>query len=179
MAIGHIKSVQIVDGQVEMVVDTGSGPAVTATLMFPPGIDSQPLPGDAVRYSRNGQEIVVTGVFTESSQSGPGEAVLFSRTSDGVIAATVHMKADGAIEIKPGTGRTAGVGNGTDFVAMSTPLNLVLSTLLTSVAPAGVPIVTPSPGATCPVAAAVLAAMIAAFPPTGTAACGSTNLKAD
>jgi hypothetical protein len=180
VAIGEIKSVRVVDGQVTAVIQTGAGPAVTATVLMPAGLDFQPLAGDTVKFHRSGQEIVVTGLFTEDTQAGPGEAILFSRADDGDIVATIWMKASGAIEITPGDGQVAGVGNGTHPVALATPIDTFLNALVAAVAPGGTPILTPSPGATCPVAASVYAAMGVAWPPPGTAAaCGSTNLKAD
>jgi hypothetical protein len=180
--IGHIKEVKVEDGQVISIIETGSGPAVTATIMPMGALDFQPLPGDSVLFHRAGKEIAVSAVFSEDNQAGPGEAVLFSRQMvDKTISITamVHLKSDGKIELKPGAGKAAEVGTGSDAVAKSTPLDTYLSALLTAVAPSGTPIVTPAPGATCPVAVAIKAAMMAAFPPAGSGSCGSTNLKAD
>lgn len=57
------------------------------------------------------------------------------------------------------------VGNATDFVALSTVINIFLDTLATTVSPGGTPVVTPAPGSPCPIAVAIRTAMTAAFPP--------------
>jgi hypothetical protein len=170
VAIGHIKTVKVVDGQFEVTVDTGSGPAVTATLMFPPGIDAKPLKGDAVRFSRNGQEIAVTGLFTEDVQAGDGEAILFSRSSDGAAVASVWMKSTGAIEILPDAGQVAGVGNASDFVAMAAKVVstwTALSNAILGWTPPG------APDAGVSLSAVIQGVAAAATDPS------STNLKAD
>ena len=170
MAIGHVKNVNVVDGQYEITVDTGSGPAVTATLMFPPGIDAKPLNGDAVRFSRNGQEITITGLFTEDVQSGDGEAILFSRSSDGSAVASVWMKNTGAIEILPDAGQVAGVGNASDFVAMASKVIATWTALSNAIlgwTPPG------APDAGVSLSAVIQGVAAAATDPS------STNLKAD
>ena len=103
---------------------------------------------------------------------------------------SVSVTADGDISIAKSTGESDTVGsasvdagNGTDFVALSTLLNLYCDTLVNAVAPLGIPVVTPSPGATCPVATAIYAAHTAATSGTPPAvlpsAFESSNLKAD
>lgn len=173
MAIGHIKTVSVVDGQVTAYVTTGSGTGVTVTIMPQGSLDFQPLAGDAVQFHRSGQEIVVTGVFSEDNQAGPGEAVLFSRTSPGVIAATVHVKATGAIEVKPGTGQVAGVGEGSDFVAMSTKTDQKIQAILDAINGAAVG----SADGGAAFKANIVAALNVSLPAIGPVA--SSNLKAD
>ena len=167
--LGVIKEIRVVEGQLKAVIETGSGPAVTATIMQAGTVDYHPLPGDRVLYHYAGQEVVVSAIFSEDNLAALGEVLIFGRDATGVVQVTFHLKADG----------WAVVGTGADAVAMSTPLDTYLSNLLNTVAPGGVAIVTPAVGQPCPVASAILAAMIAAFPPAGVAACGSTNLKAD
>lgn len=172
MAIGHIKSVRVVDGQYELVITTGSGPAITATLLFPPGIDAKPLPGDAVRFSRNGQEIVVTGVFTEDVQAGDGEAILFARSSDGEISGSVRMKKGGMIEIVPGDGKRCDVGIGSDFVALAAKVDLLWSTIDALFRTGWTPVAQDG-------GAALKTAWTTVSFPTPPASVASTNLKAD
>lgn len=173
MAIGHIKTLKVVDGQYEITVDTGSGPAVTATLMFPPGIDAKPIKGDAVMFSRNGQEIAITGLFTEDVQAGDGEAILFSRSSDGAAVASVWMKSTGAIEILPGAGQVAGVGNASDFVAMSSKTDAKVQAIVDAITNATVG--SADGGATFK--ANMISLLGASIPTIGSVA--SNNLKAD
>jgi hypothetical protein len=170
VAIGHIKNVKVVDGQYEITVDTGSGPAVTATLMFPAGIDAKPLAGDAVRFSRNGQEIAITGLFTEDVQADDGEAILFSRSGDGSIVASIWMKKDGSIEILPDSGQVAGVGDASDFVAMASKVIATWTALSNAIlgwTPPG------APDAGVSLSAVIQGVAASAIDPS------STNLKAD
>lgn len=173
MAIGHIKTLKVVDGQYEITVDTGSGPAVTATLMFPPGIDAKPIKGDAVRFSRNGQEIAITGLFTEDVQAGDGEAILFSRSSDGAAVASVWMKSTGAIEILPDAGQVAGVGNASDFVAMSSKTDAKVQAIVDAITNATVG----SADGGAAFKANMISLLGASIPTIGSVA--SNNLKAD
>ena len=169
--IGHIKEIKVVAGQVIAIIETGSGPAVTGTIMPMGSLDFQPLVGDSVVFHKAGQEIVVTAVFSEDSTAGPGETVLFSRSGPMAIMAIVHLKADGVIEIKPGPGQVAGVGTATDFVAMATKVDLLWSTLWTVF---NSWVVAPTDGG-----GALKTAFLAAFPPPGPNSVASTNLKAD
>jgi hypothetical protein len=174
VAIGHIKTVSVVDGQYEITVDTGSGPAVTATLMFPPGIDAKPLAGDAVRFSRNGQEIAITGLFTEDVQADDGEAILFSRSGDGSIVASVWMKKDGSIEILPDSGQVAGVGDASDFVAMAAKTDAKVDAIVDAITNAAVG---GAPDAGAAFKANMVSLLGVSIPAIGSVA--SANLKAD
>jgi hypothetical protein len=174
VAIGHIKSVRVVEGQYELVITTGSGPAVTATLMFPPGIDAKPIKGDAVRFSRNGQEIVVTGVFTEDARAANGEAILFARSADGEISGSVWMKKGGMIEIIPGDGKRCDVGNGSDFVAMAEKTDAKVDAIVDAITNATIGT---SPDAGAAFKANMISALQVSIPAIGSVA--STNLKAD
>jgi hypothetical protein len=66
-----------------------------------------------------------------------------------------------------------------DFVAVATLLDTFLNAFVTAVAPGGVPVVTPAPGAPCPIATALYATMCSVYPPVGPIDNKSTNLKAD
>jgi len=176
-AIGHIKEVTITDGQITAVVETGTGQAVTAKLMAAAGAEFYPLAGDAVLFHWAGQEVIISAVLHGDASTAGGEALVFSRNASGDVVASIYLKADGKVII---TTTGAEVGAGGDAVAMSTPINTFLDTLAAAVSPGGVGIVTPSPGAACPVAVAIRAAMSAAFPPAlSPASTGSTNLRAD
>lgn len=171
--IGHIKSVTVGDGQVVATIETGAGPAVTATVMPMGSLDFQPLPGDSVLFHRSGQEICISAVFSEDNQAGPGEAVIFSRSAPGVITAIVHLKADGTIEIKPGQGMTANIGNGIDFVAMATKTDAKIEAIKTAISVAAVG----SADGGAAFKENIIAALDASWPAIGSIA--STNLKAD
>jgi hypothetical protein len=174
VAIGHIKTVSVVDGQYEITVDTGSGPAITATLMLPAGIDAKPLAGDAVRFSRNGQEIAITGLFTEDVNADDGEAILFSRSGDGSIVASVWMKNDGSIEILPDSGQVAGVGDASDFVAMAAKTDAKVDAIVYAITNAAVG---GAPDAGAAFKANMVSLLGVSIPAIGSVA--STNLKAD
>jgi len=141
--IGEIKEISTVDGQMIAIIKDmnkidGSGPEVTATIMQSGGSEFYPLVGDKVVYHRTGQEIVVTGIFAKDTDTSRGEGLLFSRSAAGTIAATVHLKANGAIEVKPGTGQVAAVGNGADFVAMAAKVDASIEAIATAIEGAGV-----------------------------------------
>jgi hypothetical protein len=175
MMTGEIKNISVDDGQVKAYCETGNGPSFTAVIPQLGG-DFHPIPGDIVTASKIGQEWIAFSVCCKDSEVEAGEHLIFSRDTAGEVVATIHAKADGTVEIRPTS--TCSIGNGTDYVAMSTPLNTFLTSLSNAVAPGGTPVVTPAPGAVCPVAAAIYAAIMASFN-SQTAQCGSTNLKAE
>lgn len=177
--IGEILEVENEDGQLVARIDCGWGQQVSAVVQQSAGCDFYPLKGDRVVFHRtSGSEIVITAIYASNSGVAAGEWKIASRNQTGTVAAVFHLKADGSIKITNGTGKTVDVGGASGFVAMAQKLDTFLTSLCTAVAPGGVAVVTPIPGATCPVAAAVYAAMIAAFT-SSTSDCGSTNLKAD
>jgi hypothetical protein len=177
--VGKIIEIAKEDGQLIARIDCDWGQQITATIQQSSGVDFYPLAGDRVVFHRTGgSEIVITAIFSGDSEVDPGEFKVASRNQAGTVSAVFHLKADGSIAITNGTGKTVNVGGASGFVAMAQGIDLFLTTLCTSVAPGGTPVVTPTPGASCPVAAAVYAAMMAAFT-SSTSDCGSTNLKAD
>jgi hypothetical protein len=178
--IGTIKEfVSYEEGQIAAIIADGCGVEVTATIMPMGNLDFHPLVGDTVVFHYAGQEVVVTAVFSEDSTAAPGQAILFARQADGNIVASILLHSNGEILVTLGNGKTMRIGNGTDFVAMSAGINTYLSTLSAAVAPGGTPVVTPAVGQPCPVATAIVAALLAAYPPSGTPACQSSNLQAD
>lgn len=175
--IGTILQTEIVDGQIEARIDTGYGVQITATVAGMSEV--HPLKGDRVLFHRTGgTEIVIDAIQSVDADTESGEWRTFSRDATGAVVATIHAKKDGSIAITNKSGKTVDTGNAADFVAMSTPLNNFLTALCAAVAPGGVAVVTPAPGATCPVAAAVYSVMTAIFG-SSTADCSSQNLKAD
>jgi hypothetical protein len=175
--IGHIKSTQIVDGQITAVVETGTGQTVTGIVMPASGSEFHPLPGDRVLFHWAGQEVHISAVVSEDASTGKGESLIFSRNAAGQVVASVHLRDNGEVVI---TTTGAVVGNGASPVALALPINTFLSSLVGAVSPGGSSILTPTPGSQCPVATAIRAASTAAFPPIlSEPDCGSENLKAD
>lgn len=161
--IGTIKEISTVDGQHTVIIETGSGPAVTATVMQSAGVDFQPLAGDRAVYHYAGSEVVVSAIFSEDATSGPGEWLVFSRDSAGVVQAKVHLKSDG----------TVNCGTGADFVSMSTTTDQKIEAIYNAIAAAVVG--SADGGATF--RTNIIAALDISWPAIGSIA--STNLKAD
>lgn len=90
----------------EVSVDIGSASPVTAEVFLPVGIDEQPLEGDdafLVEGPGSGEWIAVGFRDTKlAGTAGPGELVRFSRSAPGTIAAKIHLKSDGSIDINDG-----------------------------------------------------------------------------
>lgn len=176
--IGHIEKVSTVDGHIVCDVDIGSGPVVSAILYASGCSEMHPMKGDRVVFVRTGQEIIITAVLANEASTTRGQALIFSRNESGEVVASILLGSDGRVTVSPAAG--ARVGNGNSPVALATPLNTFLSTLVNAVSPGGTSVVTPSPGAACPVATAIRAAATAAFPPAlSSPNCGSSNLSAD
>ena len=93
--LGTIKEVKTVDGQHTVIIETGSGPAVTATVMQSGGADFQPLKGDRAVYHYAGAEVVVSAIFSEDAESGPGEWRVFSRDSSGAVTGFFKISSNG------------------------------------------------------------------------------------
>lgn len=93
--IGTIKEVKTVDGQHTVIVETGSGPAVTATIMQGGGVDFQPLPGDRAVYHYAGSEVVISAIFSEDAQSAPGEWMVLSRSSVDTVTGFFKISPNG------------------------------------------------------------------------------------
>jgi hypothetical protein len=90
----------------EVQVDLGGGDTVTAEVFLGPGNDEQPLPGDwafLLEGPGTGEWIAVGFADTQlTGTAGPGERIIFSRSAPGVMAAKIHLKADGSIDINDG-----------------------------------------------------------------------------
>ena len=157
--IGLIKEIRTQDGQHVAIVETGSGPAVTATVMQSGNADFCPMPGDRVLFHRNGREIVISAIFAQTATAGMGETLIFARNAEGAVTATFHLKADG----------TVAAGAGSDAVAMGAKTDAIVSVIASTATGQ----VCASPGSACPFATALKAAM-EALPSVA-----STNLKAD
>jgi hypothetical protein len=87
----------------EIKVDS-SGDATTHDHYQPPGEDSPPLPGDyAVLVESDdgaGEEKIVG--YSDPVNEGvaePGERRQYARDADGNVVVSIHMKADGSLEI--------------------------------------------------------------------------------
>lgn len=161
--LGTIKEISTVDGQHVAIIETGSGPAVTATIMQGGSVDFNPLAGDRVLFHYVGREVVVSAIFSEDATSAPGEWLVFSRNTAGVVQATLHLKADG----------TVNAGNGSDFVAMSTTTDQKIEAIYNAIASAAVG----SADGGAAFKANIIAALDISWPLIGSIA--STNLKAD
>ena len=85
----------------EYTVDSGGGPPITAQAMSVPGLDSKPLPEDAVYYCEAGSVMVAcaSADTSQEQEAKNGEAILYSRGSTGERVARVKLLADGTIEI--------------------------------------------------------------------------------
>jgi hypothetical protein len=88
----------------EVTVDIGDpNNPVTAEVYLPPGSDEHPLPGDEaflIEGPGTGNWIAVG--FADTKLAGtaePGERIIFSRSAPGVIAAKIHLKADGSVVV--------------------------------------------------------------------------------
>lgn len=158
--LGIIKEIRITDGQLKAIVETGSGEAVTATVMQAGTVDYYPLPGDRVLYHYAGQEVVVSAIFSEDNSVALGEILLFSRDAAGVVQATFHLKADGLTV----------VGQGLDFVAMAAKVNAMFA-LIDSIITTWVPVANDG--------GAALQTLWSTAYPAGKQDVDSANLKAD
>lgn len=84
-------------------VDPGGGNDISPQCFFSPGEDSRPLDGDSLL----GVATSAAGRFVGVGSADPlnvgisakGEVRRYSRDSAGVIRATIHIKADGSIEV--------------------------------------------------------------------------------
>lgn len=117
--VGYIKEVKIVDGHIVAVVMTGTGQAVTATIMHAAGAEFYPRPGDTVLFHWAGQEVLVSAVLTEDTTTKKGESLIFSRDASGGVAAKVHLKTNGEVV----------VGNGDSPVALAKKVDELWDTL--------------------------------------------------
>lgn len=163
MAIGQIKELSIVDGQITAVVETGSGPAVTATVMPQAGGEFHPQVGDTVYFRHAGQEVVVLGIFSSDAITTPGESLIFARNAAGEVVTKIHLKADGI----------AYVGTGLDFVALAAKVDASIDAIVNAIA--GAAVLAGDGGAAFK--ANIGAALGISLPAIGSVA--STNLKAD
>lgn len=109
--IGEVLSFRRIDddrGNVaEVTVDIGDPTnPVTAEVYLPPGSDEHPLPGDqAFLIEGPGTGNWVAVGFADTKLAGlaaAGERIIYSRSAPGVIAAKIHLKADGSIDINDG-----------------------------------------------------------------------------
>lgn len=172
--IGIIKEIRITGDQHVAVIETGAGPAVTATVMQPGNMDFCPMPGDAVLYHENGREIVISAISAQNASTGLGETLIFARDATGQVSASVHLKATGQVVISHGEGQTVVAGTGSDSVAMSTKVQTLWTCLLTALKAWQEP--KPPDGGVALAAALVTAFTSAALDPPNVA---SKNLKAD
>lgn len=170
--IGHIKQISTsVDGQITAVIETGNGPALTATVMSASGAEFYPQRGDVALCHMVGQEVIVSAVLHGTSTSAMGEALIFSRDTGGNVIASIHLAADGTVTITPGT--TVNVGTASDFVAMAAKVDTLWATLW-KVFNEWIPV---SQDGGAALKTAFLA--VGAFPAPGPSTVASTNLKAD
>jgi len=175
---GTIKEIKTDDGLIIASVETlvtnkAGGQALSVVVGQAAGMECHPCVGDTVYFDRHGQEYVALALFSQDTAAAAGEVYLFSRSAPDVIAATVHLKADGKIEIKPGTGQPASVGNGGDWVAMATVTDQKIQAIADAITNAAVG----SADGGAAFKANITAAMNPALIALGSAA--STNLKAD
>lgn len=130
MAIGHIKSTSIVDGQITALVETGTGQELTAIVMADSGSEFHPVPGDTVLFHHAGQEVIVSAVcHGEDATTSQGESLMMARGADGRVRSAVHMKSDGSIHINS---NNVSIGNGSDAVAMATKVEQLFTVLRTT-----------------------------------------------
>jgi hypothetical protein len=164
------------------------------------GAIEEPIATDRIslRTRSNLTEVSVLADETVNVNVNDGAATLVidvdgnvTLTTDGAVtveaAETIDATAGDTITLDNGTetlsidGADVKAGTGTDYVAMATLLNTYLDALGNAVAPAGTPVVTPAPGAPCPVAVAIMASHSAnaGGPPPAPVSFDSANLKAD
>lgn len=175
---GTIKEIKTDDGLIVANVETlktnkAGGHALSVVIGQTAGMECYPCIGDTVYFDRFGPEYVALALFSQDTAAAAGEAYMFSRSAPDVIAATVHIKADGSIEIKPGAGQVAGVGNASDFVAMSTKTDQKVQAILDAINGAAVG----SADGGAAFKSNIVAALNISLPAIGSVA--STNLKAD
>ena len=175
---GRIKELRTVDGVVVAAVETlvtgkQSNNTLTVLIGQAAGMECHPIVGDVVYFDRSGAEYVALAMFAEDVTGAQGEAFIFSRSAPETIAATVHLKADGSIEIKPGAGMTASVGNGSDAVAMATKTDAKVDAIANAISGAAVG---SADGGTA-FKANIMAALTPALEAIGSVA--SLNLEAD
>jgi hypothetical protein len=163
--IGHIKSTQIVDGQITAVVETGTGQAVTGIVMPASGSEFHPMPGDRVLFHWAGQEVHISAVVSEDASTGRGESLIFSRNAAGQVVASVHLRDNGQVVI---TTTGAVVGNGASPVALAQKVDMLWTALWGFIN-----------GCTPVYETSLKANFLVAFPPPGPQTVGSSNLKAD
>jgi hypothetical protein len=91
----------------EVKCDLG-GNTVTAEHYAPPGDDAYPLPGDFVLLvPGDGTGNWLAQGFMDPQLAGEaaaGERIIYSRSAPGVMAAKLHLKADGTVEISNAAG---------------------------------------------------------------------------
>lgn len=166
--IGQLKEINWVDGVLKGSVIRSCKQEISVIVAHPGNTEFYPQVNDTVIVEQVGSEYLLTGIVVDYRRIDNGEWLAFSRDSRGAIKASIHARMDGVIA----------VGDGSDNVAMARNLNTFLTVLANSTCPGNVPVVTPTPGATCPVAAAILSAMQSAFQGLN-GRCDSKNLKAD
>lgn len=90
------------DGEPSAKVEVYKDDNATARVFNPPGVDARPIDGDAC-YIEDSQDTEggkdVLG-FINDPVSGKGEIRIVSRDSGGNVKASIHVKADGSIEIE-------------------------------------------------------------------------------
>lgn len=175
---GIIKEITTDDGLIVASVETlvtnkQGGQLLSVVIGQAAGLECYPLPGDTVYFDRHGPEYVAKAIFSQDTVAEAGEAYLFSRSAPDVIAAVVHLKANGKIEILPGTGQPAAVGNGGDWVAMAAKTDQKVDAIANAISGAAVG----SADGGAAFKANIMAALTPALEAIGSVA--STNLKAD
>jgi len=175
---GIIKEITTDDGLIVASVETlatnkAGGQALSVVIGQAAGMECYPCVGDVVYFDRHGPEYVTKALFSVDTSAEPGEVYIFSRSAPAVIAATIHLKADGSIEIKPGAGMTVSVGNGSDAVAMAAKTDAKVDAIANAISGAGV---TAGDGGAA-FKANIMSVLTPALEAIGSVA--SSNLKAD
>jgi len=175
---GIIKEITTDDGLIVASVETlatnkAGGQALSVVIGQAAGMECYPCKGDTVYFDLHGPEYVAKALFTQDTSAEPGEVYIFSRSAPEVIAATVHLKSDGSIEIKPGAGMNAAVGNGSDAVAMAAKTDAKVDAIANAISGAAVG----SSDGGAAFKANIMSILTPALEDIGSVA--STNLKAD
>lgn len=82
-------------------VDFGDGDTATARHYGIPGDDAHPLPGDYCVCVEAGGEFIAIAFMDPkiTHEAGPGERIVYSRSGPGVIAAKIHLLANGSVKV--------------------------------------------------------------------------------
>ena len=176
MAIGKALLNAVVDtGDIQLVKIEGQyGEVVDGVERIQNyGMSSNPPPDSgavavSIQGCRDHQVVIACDSGAHRVTSLPtGEVVIYSMYGQQIL-----LKTDGSISITATAG--VDVGTGSAPVANATAVQTLLSVISEAVAPGGVPVVTPTPGATCPIATALMAAI-----ESSSDTIPSTNLRAD